>query len=124
MNCVHVPKICMPKEGIDLKKWSVVACDQYTSQPEYWAETEQIVGEEPSTLRLTLPEVYLDGEDEKIRVENIHNSMKEYVEEGLLVELEPGFMLVERSFPSQSREMDKPNSRYGIVLEVDLETYE
>jgi hypothetical protein len=52
----------MPKEGTDLYKWSVIACDQYTSQPEYWQETEQIVGDAPSTLQLTLPEVYLESE--------------------------------------------------------------
>ena len=45
MNCLHVPQILLPKDGIDLYKWSVIACDQYTSQPEYWKKTEEIVGE-------------------------------------------------------------------------------
>ena len=117
MNCLHVPKIMMPKEGTDLYKWSVIACDQYTSQPEYWQETEKIVGDAPSTLKLTLPEVYLEGEDEKQRVENIHKTMKRYVEEGTLQEMPAGFMLVERSY-------GKALSRCGLVVEIDLETYE
>ena len=50
-------KILLPKKGTDMTKWSVVACDQYTSEPEYWQEVEKIVGDAPSTLRLTLPEI-------------------------------------------------------------------
>lgn len=117
MNCLRVPTIMMPRKGTDLYKWSVIACDQYTSQPEYWQETEQIVGDAPSALKLTLPEVYLEGEDETERVENIHSTMEQYLEEGTLQELPKGFMLVERSFGKQY-------SRCGLVVEVDLETYE
>lgn len=124
MNCVHIPKIMMPKEGTDMKKWSVIACDQYTSQPEYWAETEKIVGIAPSTLKLTLPEVYLESEDEEDRVKAIHETMEQYVNEGLLQELEPGFMLVERSFPNKGGEGNKPHNRCGLVVEIDLESYE
>ena len=54
--------ILLPKKGTDMTKWSVVACDQYTSEPEYWKEVDSIVGEEPSTLRITLPEIYLEEE--------------------------------------------------------------
>ena len=117
MNCIHVPKMMMPKEGCDLEKWSVIACDQYTSQPEYWEETEKIVGDAPSTLRLTLPEVYLGKEGEQERVEQIHDTMKQYVKDGILEEMPEGFMLVERSF-------GKAASRLGLVVEIDLETYE
>ena len=53
-RCTRIPEIMMPREGTDLSKWAVIACDQYTSQPEYWAETDRIVGDAPSTLRLTL----------------------------------------------------------------------
>ena len=60
-RCTYIPQIMLPKAGCDLSKWAVIACDQYTSQPEYWAETDHIVGDAPSTLRLTLPEVYLEG---------------------------------------------------------------
>ena len=44
-------------------KWSVVACDQYTSQPEYWQRVEDYVGSAPSSLRLILPESCLEGPD-------------------------------------------------------------
>lgn len=117
MNCLHVPQIMMPKKGINLEQWSVIACDQYTSEPEYWEETEKNVGAAPSTLRLTLPEVYLGGEDEAKRVAEIHETMEQYVKDGTLVELPRGFMLVERSF-------GKAHARNGLVVEIDLETYE
>ena len=51
--------ILIPK-NVDMHKWSVVACDQYTSEPKYWEEVESIVGDAPSTLRITLPEIYLN----------------------------------------------------------------
>ena len=57
---VKIPNLLMPNKTVDMQKWAVVACDQYTSQPEYWEETERIVGGDPSTLRLMLPEMYLD----------------------------------------------------------------
>ncbi len=59
MACCKPAKILLPKEGADLSKWAVVACDQFTSEPEYWAEADAFVGDAPSTLRITLPEVYL-----------------------------------------------------------------
>ena len=62
-RCTRIPEIMLPQKGTDLSKWAVIACDQYTSQPEYWAETDRIVGDAPSTLRLTLPEVYLEEAD-------------------------------------------------------------
>ena len=58
-RCTHIPEMMLPRKGTDLSKWAVIACDQYTSQPEYWAETDRTVGDAPSTLRLTLPEVYV-----------------------------------------------------------------
>ena len=117
MNCLHVPNILMPKKGTDLYKWSVIACDQYTSQPEYWAKTEEIVKDAPSTLRLTLPEVYLGKEGEEERIADIHRNMKNYLSDGTLEELPAGFMLVKRSIGEDA-------ARLGLVVEIDLETYE
>lgn len=117
MNCLRVPRIMMPKDGTDLYKWSVIACDQYTSQPEYWQKTEQIVGDAASALQLILPEVYLEGADEAERISGIHHTMEQYLSDGTLHELPRGFMLVERSF-------GKKYSRCGLVVEIDLETYE
>ena len=117
MNCIHVPQILMPNTDTDLYKWSVVACDQFTSQPEYWKETEANVGGAPSTLKLTLPEVYLEAEDEQTRVDAIHATMQQYLNDGTLQEYPKGFMLIERSFGKQY-------ARNGLIVEVDLETYE
>lgn len=116
-RCTQVPKIMMPKTGTDLSKWAVVACDQYTSQPEYWQETERIVGTEPSTLRLTLPEVYLEDTDVAQRTEKIHQTMQEYVHNGVLTELPAGMILTERHSGGTC-------PRRGLVLAVDLEAYE
>lgn len=117
MNCLRVPQIMMPKEGTDLYKWSVIACDQYTSQPEYWKETEEIVGTAASALHLILPEVYLEEADEAERVAEIHQTMEKYLADGTLQQQPRGFMLVERSF-------GKKYSRCGLVVEIDLEAYE
>ncbi|MGE4548670.1 MAG: DUF1015 domain-containing protein [Intestinibacillus sp.] len=107
----------MPKSGTDLFKWAVVACDQYTSQPEYWDQTDEIVGDAPSTLRLTLPEVYLEEADVNDRVDDIHRTMAKYVKNGALTELPAGMVLTER-FSGGSC------PRRGLVLSVDLEAYE
>lgn len=115
-RCTHVPHIMMPQSGTDLSKWAVVACDQYTSQPEYWDETDSIVGEAPSTLRLTLPEVYLEEADVADRVTDIHRTMAKYSKDGILVELPAGMVLTERFSGGAS-------PRRGLVLAVDLEAY-
>ena len=81
---VKVPELLLPNAGVDMTKWAVVACDQYTSQPDYWNETEAIVGDAPSTLRIMLPELYLDKPDEAERIVSINSHMKQYVENGVL----------------------------------------
>src|SRR5882672_9741640 len=59
-----VPEILLPAKGVDLARWAVVACDQYTSEPEYWKAAAERVGAAPSALRLVLPEVWLGAGDE------------------------------------------------------------
>ncbi len=54
---VLVPEIQLPKSGTDLNKWAVIACDQFTSEPEYWQQVQALVGNAPSTLNLTFPEI-------------------------------------------------------------------
>ena len=56
---ILVPEVLLPKAGVDPHKWAVIAVDQFTSEPEYWDQVEDIVGDDPSTLRITLPEIYL-----------------------------------------------------------------
>lgn len=107
--------ILLPKEGIDLKKWAVVACDQYTSQPEYWESLSEFVGESPSTLRLIYPEVYLETGDKETIISSINESMKKYLEEGVFVEYKDSFILVKRDTES--------GTRYGLMVALDLEDY-
>lgn len=116
-RCTHVPEIIMPKKSADLSKWAVIACDQYTSQPDYWAETDRIVGDAPSTLRLTLPEVYLEDADVEARTAAIHETMRRYLENGTLRTLPAGFILTERFSGGAV-------PRRGLVLAMDLETYD
>ena len=113
---IRLPKLLMPREGIDLSKWAVIACDQYTSQPDYWNNADAIVGDAPSTLRLTLPEVYLEQPDVKERTAKIQDAMQRYQQDGTLTEYEPGMMLVERT--------TKSGTRRGVVLSFDLEAYD
>jgi hypothetical protein len=106
----------LPKEGTDYYKWAVVACDQFTSEPEYWDKVEEIVGDAPSTLRLMLPELYLDGPDEAERIKNVRATMDKYLADGTLRKMEPGCMLIKRTAEGRTR--------LGLVIATDLEAYD
>lgn len=112
----HIPEILLPKEGTDFYKWAVVACDQYTSEPEYWEEVEKEVGDAPSTLKLMLPELYLDKPGEDDRIKAIRKTMDEYLSNGILKKMPKGCILVERE--SMGRK------RLGLVIATDLESYD
>lgn len=99
-----------------MTKWAVVACDQYTSQPAYWQETESIVGDAPSTLRIMLPELYLDGPDEAERIASINAHMKEYMDTGILENKGEGFAYVRRTVDGKTRQ--------GLIVALDLEDYD
>ena len=113
---LKIPEIMLPREGADYKKWAVVACDQYTSDPAYWQNAEEIVGDAPSTLRLMLPEYYLGKPDEEERISAIRSSMKEYVDKGTLRTLPKGCVLVRRTAEGRSR--------LGLVICVDLDAFD
>jgi hypothetical protein len=112
---IQIPRVYLPKSGTDLTKWAVIACDQFTSQPEYWNEVEKIVGDAPSTLNLTFPEVFLEKPGGEERIQNIQATMRKYMEEGIL-QLHDGFVYVERTVGGKTRK--------GIVLCLDLEAYD
>lgn len=112
---VRLPKLLMPNDTIDLSKWSVIACDQYTSQPDYWQKADEIVRDAPSTLRLTLPEIFLEQPDIAERTKAIQQTMLQYQQDGTLTEYADGIMLVERTTQS--------GIRHGILLAFDLEAY-
>ena len=77
--------ILLPKD-VDMTKWSVVACDQYTSEPEYWNEVKEIVGDSPSTLNLTLPEIYLEDANVADRINSINKNMETLLNEDFFTE--------------------------------------
>lgn len=114
-SCFGPAHILLPGENIPLEKWGCVACDQFTSDRAYWEQADAAVGDCPSTLRLILPEVYLEDEDAARRVENIHAAMDEYSRD-VLTRAVDGFVYVERT--EQSGRV-----RQGLVGKIDLEAY-
>ena len=108
-------KILLPKPHIDMKKWSVVACDQFTSQPVYWEEVEDLVSNSPSTYHLILPEAYLGTGKEKKHQSTINNKMHEYLKKDIFEEIE-GIILVERTIET--------GVRRGLMAALDLDEYE
>lgn len=108
--------ILLPKKGTDMTKWSVVACDQYTSEPDYWKEVEEIVGDNPSTLRLTLPEIFLEEDNVGERIAKINETMKDYINAGLFEEYPDSLIYLERT-------QKDGRVREGLIGMVDLEDY-
>ena len=90
-----LPEILLPKDGTDMTKWAVVACDQYTSQPEVWEEIKEIVGDSPSTLNIIYPEVYLEEGNQEERIRSMNDTMKKYLDENVLVSMGNGFVLLD-----------------------------
>ena len=111
-----VPDILIPQQGTDFKKWAVIACDQYTSEPEYWADCEKEVGDAPSTLNLVLPEVYLGTEKETEKLDSIAKTAGKYLADGILTGIGTGFILTDRATSLHP-------SRKGLMAAIDLEGY-
>lgn len=100
-----------------MNKWSVVACDQYTSEPDYWAEVSRVTDGSPSTLYLTVPEIYLNDSDIDNRIKSTNSTMDKYITDGVFEEYKNAYILVERTLRNGVR-------RLGIVGVVDLEEYD
>lgn len=113
---VGIPEILLPSLNVNMKKWSVIACDQFTSQPDYWASVEKLVGSAPSILHMILPEVYLNYEGLSDNIANIKTTMNDYIHKGVLEQLPRGIMLTERVMGGTVRK--------GLVMTVDLEAYD
>jgi len=112
---IHTGELLLPASGVDPTLWACVACDQYTSQPEYWRQADALVREAPSALRLILPETELDRA--ATRVPDIHSAMRHYLAKGVLTPgVTDGFILTERTTES--------GVRVGLVVLVDLEGYD
>lgn len=110
-------EILLPPEDADWQRWSVVACDQYTSQPDYWQRVEDRVGDVPSSLRLILPESRLEEPGVERRIEDIHTRMEDYLDRGYLRSLGSCMVYVERTLSSG-------RVRRGLVGQADLERYD
>ena len=104
-------------QNCDLSLWSVVACDQYTSQPEYWQRVEERVGRAPSSLRLILPESSLEGPHVEMDIMEVNNTMTRYLREGRFAQLNNAMIYVERTLHSGE-------VRRGLVGMADLEQYD
>ncbi|MGI6325920.1 MAG: DUF1015 domain-containing protein [Saccharofermentanales bacterium] len=116
---VAIPEIYLPCQGTDLFRWAVVACDQFTSQPEYWQNVASIVGSAPSTRRLILPELFLDHPGDlpvTDRIREINRSMLQYLSDGTLASVGSGWIVIDR-------ETGRHTSRKGLLLAVDLDRY-
>lgn len=103
-------------EKANMEKWAVIACDQYTSEPEYWEDVRKIVGEEPSTLKITLPEIYLEDNNVSQRIKNINNEMERLVNNNFFKILTNSLIYVERT-------QKDGRVRKGLIGKVDLEDY-
>jgi hypothetical protein len=114
---VALPEVLLPAKGVDYAKWAVVACDQYSSERDYWKRVEATVAGAPSTLGLVFPEAYLEDADSEQRIARIQDNMRDYLSRGLLASAGRGLVLVERFTPYEK----KP--RVGLMLAVDLEAY-
>ncbi len=115
MSVVVTPKILLPINSIEKEKWAVIACDQFTSEPEYWDKIKAYVDNVPSTYHLILPEAYLDDEI-KHKIDKVNYNMDLYLRNNLFDEHE-AMILVERQTPHVKR-------RLGLVLAIDLDEYE
>ena len=116
LDCIRLPQLLFPAPGTDLTRFAVIACDQFTAEPSYWAQADRFVGDAPSCLRLTLPEVWLSADDSP-RIAAIHRTMQDYLRESVLHPLPAGLMLIER-------DTGRGTPRRGVLLAFDLEAYD
>jgi hypothetical protein len=115
-HCFHAGDILIPQK-ISMRKWACVACDQFSSQPEYWEKVRDFVGEEPSTYHMIYPEALLRQGAGKDRIEHIHKTMEQYLNQGI-------FRNFRRSFVYLERTMQNGKIRRGLIGQIDLEEYD
>ena len=113
----HNGNILIPNSSVDMEKWAVIACDQYTSEPEYWDAVKAETEGSPSTLGLILPELYLEENDVAQRIDAIHDNMDKCLENGIFTEYKDAMVYVERI---QSNGI----VRKGLIGTIDLEEYD
>lgn len=113
---IKAPHILLPKKGVDMNAWAVIACDQFTSNIKYWEDVERLVGDKPSTLRMMFPEAYLGRVDDTQFIKQVNSTIQNYLDSGVLVDQGECFILVDRKTSVVDR-------RLGLVIAIDLEDY-
>ncbi len=113
---VKIPQLLFPKE-LDTYTWATIACDQFTQNREYWKQVYDTVGDKPSTVKITFPEVYLGDPDKQERIKKIKEEMNNYMLKGVFAPSEDEMIYLERT-------TKYGRVRHGLVTAIDLETYE
>lgn len=114
---IAIPELYLPNKDVNMQKWSIIACDQFTSEKEYWDDASNLVADSPSTLNLIYPECYLEDGDEEERIKNIEEHMNKYLKEDIIQASGKFFVLVRR-------ETSSAQVRWGLVSAIDLEKYD
>lgn len=117
MKGVFTPADILLPQGEDFERWSVIACDQFSSEKEYWDRVTERVGDRPSTLHMVLPEAYLDTVKTEEASEARNRTMKAYLQSGI-------FRMYENAYIYVEREVSGGRCRRGIVGKLDLEAYD
>ena len=115
-SIVVAPHILLPKPGTDMTAYAVIACDQFTSQIDYWDHLKELVGEKLSTLKMIYPEAYLENTNQDEYIKQINKNIEGYLKDNQLIDIGESFVLVERV-------TDYGVRRLGLVLAIDIEEY-
>ena len=116
MKIPFKPADILIPQNVDMQKWSVIACDQYTSDIAYWKEVANIVGDNPSTFNMIVPEIYLEDTDISSRIENVNSNMFSLLNSNIFKTLKNSIIYLERA-------QSNGKIRKGIIGMVDLEEY-
>lgn len=111
-----IPNILLPNSGVNLESWATIACDQFTSDREYWSKVDSIAYGRDSTFHMIFPEVYLEDDNKDWRINSINNTMRFYTDKGVFNEYKDTLVLVKRTFESGS-------VKWGLMVALDLEAY-
>ncbi len=113
---IKAPHILLPSLDVDMTAWAVIACDQFTSQMDYWEDVEKLVGDKPSTLRMMFPEAYLGKVNDEEYINKVNSTIQTYLDKNVLVDQGECFILVDRKTSVVER-------RLGLMIAIDLEDY-
>ncbi len=113
---VVAPHILLPKLGTDMNTYAVIACDQFTSQIEYWNDLKKLIGDKLSTFHMIYPEAYLENTNQEEYIKTINQNINNYLKDNQLIDMGESFILVERV-------TDYGVRRLGLIISIDLEEY-